>query len=186
MGLNVHTVYLSLVFIFLLLPVSSRGVPDVYGSPSPPRLESLTLDQFVGFSNRDLQHTLGVDLNWKQKIALNSIRRKAKRHLRKYPEAQCQPLGAFLGPQDEPIIERLSLLSFLLGVTSPLLIFLAFAPVGFAFGALAIVFGILGLSKRKKDPDHYTKSSRAFAITGIVLGALLVGLFLVIVISFAT
>lgn len=171
--------FLVSILFFLALPANGTiAVAD------PPPFQNLTLQEFARQKTRTLQDTYGLHLNWKQKIALNLTRRKVKRHLRKYPEAQCQPLWSYMNQAEQPFIESLSFLSLLMGMGGPILIFVGGTPVGFFFAAAAIVLGILGLKRIKKNPGSYYKFSKALAIGGIVLGSLLAALFLIVIISF--
>ena len=181
---------LKVASVFILIVLFFLPATWLKGNTTPPSfmtyadLFSLSAQEFATTSNRALKKDYGLKLNWKERMALNIMRRKVKRHLRKHPEAQCQPLWSYANQEEQPFIESLSLLSLLFGLGGPVLIFVAYSPIGFLFAGAAIVLGILSLSRITKNPDRYSKASKAMAIAGIVFGSLLAILFLVVIISF--
>lgn len=170
---------LASVLFFLSLPATGT-----IATAEPPPLQNLTLGEFAQQKNRTLIDTYGLDLDWKQKTALHLTRRKIKRHLRKHPEAKCQPLWSYVDQEEQPSLESLSLLSLILGIGGPVLLFVASTPLGFLFAGAAIILGIVGLSRIKKNPGRYYKFSKALAIAGIVLGSLMAAFFVIILVSF--
>lgn len=158
--------FLTGILFCLSLPVKAT-----IATADPPPFQNLTLQEFVRQKNRTLEATYGLDLSWKQRIALNLTRRKVKRHLRKYPEVQCQPLAIYLHNQQELEVEKLSLISLLASSLGFVIVFSGLSAIGFGLGFVGAILGLIGINKVKTHPEKYTKSSKTFAIIGMILGA---------------
>ena len=84
---------------------------------------------------------------------------------------------------DEPKMEKLGLVGFILGLTGALSLF--GAPFLLFLGIPALILGIMSLNKFKKNPEAY--KGKGLAITSIVLGAIeltIIALAIILLIAF--
>lgn len=149
-----HRRYLLLLFLFLIAPPTEAAVVAP-ANPAPTTTYSLAdLDRVK------IEARLGRKLKLKEKVGLWILKKKMKRQERRAKRTQ---RGA--GP-----VDGLALASFVCGILGLVIFWPAI---------LALVLGIISLDGLNRNPGYRT--GRGFAITGIILGGIVILAFLLLV-----
>jgi hypothetical protein len=147
--------------------------------------KTLTVEDLISTKNRNLEALLGVDLNWKQKLALGMVKRKLKKAVKKDPALAkrsfsdlAATLPADLTVADERKTHPNAVVSFV-GSLAGLLILTTLGALGFLVCIAALIFGFLALSKIRKAPDQF--KGRGWAWAGIGISAFIIAIILIAV-----
>jgi hypothetical protein len=156
-------------FLFLMLTLVFLSVQPLSAALAAPVAEAAATPSSTftpaDLSREAVETKLGRKLKFTERIALSIARKKAKKQARK---------RAKNGPGDGTVTDTPSLLALIFGIIGIPLTFVF--GIGILFSIAALVLGIVGLGRIKREEGY--RKGRGLAITGIVLGGLMLLLLL--------
>lgn len=165
--------YVLTIFYFCLLNLSVNAVPNptTYGHQKVSATNTLTFDDFILSNNKDWAKKIGKKLSWKEKIALNILRKKVRKAAKADPAILNK---SFQSEQKKFNINDFALLAGISSISSLILAGILgsgiFAFLSIIIAPIAVITGLIGLA--------LNKPRRSKAIWGLVLGLLISGLWL--------
>ncbi len=151
------------LFLLLFLTFIAGPLDAALAAPVVPT-NSIAL---TDFSREAVEAQLGRKLKFTERIALSIVRKKAKKQARKKTKR---------GSGDGTVTDVPSLVAMVCGILGFLGIWVTlFAGL---LGVAALILGIIGLGRFKKEPGY--RKGKGFAIAGIVLGGTLIALLLLV------
>ena len=163
---SMRALFLMFTLSFFFAPPLSAALTAPVAEAAPAPSSTFTP---ADLSRKAVEARLGRKLKFTERIALSIVRKKAKKQARKRAEN---------GPEDGTITDVPSLLAMIFGILG--IIFTFLIGVGILFSIAALVLGIVGLSRVKREAGY--RKGKGFAIAGIVLGGLVLLLLLLVLV----
>jgi hypothetical protein len=122
-------------------------------------------ETFIALDRKDVEHRLGRNMKWRERLAFGIAKRKVARQLRSTRQDGSPPTNG------------MAIAGFAIGM----LTILTAGILGFITGPLGLIFSLIGLNRANRRGYDL----RGLAIAGIVIGALTILLWVAIVGIFA-
>ena len=151
----------------LLFAVSSTAFAVENKMVKPSKQVQFSAQELIASTNKSLEKHLNIKLNWKDKLALNIVRKKLRKRIKKNPELASAPALSLDASQKD----RGAVLSFAFGLGSFVVGFFLSGIVGAAIGVVGLIIGLRSLSRIKKNPST---EGKGLAKAGVIISAAMI------------